>query len=150
MARFMLGLLVFILAYYGAVIFVRIFLCTPVSVYWIPNSGKCVNIRALFIADSFASLITDGAIIILPIILTWPLRLSIGKKFKVVAILGAGGIATVSNTYRICLLFTAGASTDKTTFSTRLDFAGYVRPFILDSYSDLSNMDIETVMRRLR
>jgi hypothetical protein len=150
MARFILGLLVFILAYYGAVLLVRIFLCTPVSAYWIPNSGKCVNIRALFIVDSFVSLITDGAIIILPIILTWPLRLSIGQKVKVVAILGAGGIATISNIYRICLLFTAGASTDKTTFSTRLDFAGYVRPSILDRYSDLSNMDIETVMRRLR
>jgi hypothetical protein len=150
MARFILGLLVFILAYYGAVLFVRIFLCIPVSAYWIPNSGKCVNIRALFIVDSFVSLITDGAIIILPIILTWPLHLSIAQKVKVVAILGAGGIATISNTYRICLLFTSGASTDKTTFVTRIDFAGYVRPSILDSYSDLSNMDIETVMLRLR
>lgn len=150
MARFILGLLIFILAYYGAVLFVRIFLCTPVSAYWIPNSGKCVNIRALFIVDSFVSLITDGAIIILPIILTWPLRLSIAQKVKVVAILGAGGIATVTNIYRICLLFTAGASTDKTTFATRLDFAGYVRPSIRDSYSDLSKMDIETVMLRLR
>lgn len=129
MARFILGLLVFILAYYGAVLIVRIFLCTPVSAYWIPNSGRCVDILALFIVDSFVSLITDAAIIILPIILTWPLRLSIAQKVKVVAILGAGGMATVSNIYRICLLFTSGTSTDKTTFTTRLDLAGYVRPF---------------------
>ena len=132
MGRFILGLLIFIIAYYCAVIFVRIFLCTPVSAYWRPNSGKCVNIRAVFISDSFVSLSTDGAIIILPIILTWPLRLSIAQKVKVVAILGAAGIAMISNIYRICLVFTSGISTDETVFVTRLIFAGYVCPFILN------------------
>ena len=148
MARFILGLLIFILAYYGAVILVRIFLCNPPSAYWTPNRDNCVDTRALFLVDSFVSLITDGAIIILPIVLTWPLHLSIAQKVKVVAILGAGGIATVSNIYRLCLIFTSGPSTDPTTFTTRLEFSGYVSHIILDCSSEVSDMAVKTVLLR--
>ncbi|KAJ5604843.1 hypothetical protein N7510_009997, partial [Penicillium lagena] len=124
MARFMIGLLIFILAYYTAVIFVRIFLCTPISAYWIPNTGQCVDLRALFTVDSFVSLFTDAAILVLPIVLTWSLQLRMTQKIKVVAILGAGGVATLTNVYRICLLFNSWTNLDSTTLITRVEFAG--------------------------
>jgi hypothetical protein len=122
-------LTVFMLAYYLASFFVRIFLCTPISTFWYRANGTCVNYFVLFSIDSFISLITDGAILVLPLLLAWSLHLPLSKKIKIVAILGAGGLATVTNIYRLSLMFSEGRSADQTHFWIKLLYTGYVLHF---------------------
>lgn len=116
----------FILTYYFAILFARIFLCTPISTYWNPGNGTCIDYYVVFTIDAFMSLITDGAILVLPIILAWPLHLPMSKKIRVVAILGAGGLTIVTNIYRLCLMFNEGTSDDQTRFWVKLLYTGYV------------------------
>ena len=112
-------------AYYIAVLLVRIFVCTPISAFW-NRDGKCVNLNAVLIADSFVSLITDGAILVLPIVLTWSLHLPLKKKFRVASILGVGGLTIVTNVYRLCLSLAERGTADASSYYIRLLYAGYV------------------------
>jgi hypothetical protein len=118
--RILLG---FILAYYSAILLVRVFVCTPIPAFWNGN-GSCVNLEAVFIVDSFVSLITDAAILILPIALVWNLHLPFGKKVKIAGLLGAGGLATVSNIYRLWLAFHSLATKDPTFYTIHLLYTG--------------------------
>jgi hypothetical protein len=129
MALLIRGLTAFVVLYYVVIVFVRIFMCSPASAFWDGN-GKCLNLGAIFITDSFISLITDGAILILPIILAYPLHLPLQKKIKVAAILGAGGLVTISNIYRIVLSFSdRGVMKPKSPggYAARLILTGYVQ-----------------------
>jgi hypothetical protein len=129
MALFIRLFTVFILAYYSACLLVRIFLCTPISTFWYPGHGTCVDYFVLFTIDCFVSVITDGAIIVLPLLLAWPLQMPLSRKIKIVAILGAGGLAIVTNVYRLALIFNEGRSADETLFWVKLLYAGYVITF---------------------
>jgi len=101
--------IVLLIMYYIATLLVRIFECWPISSAW-NGGGSCVNFYALFLADSFVALITDATILILPLFLAFSLHLPVAKKIKVAAILGAGGLVTIINIYRMCFEF--GSHTD--------------------------------------
>jgi len=116
---------VFVIAYYIAILLVRIFVCTPISGFW-NQDGKCVNLDAVFIADSFVSLITDGAILVLPILLTWSLHMPLKRKIKIASILGLGGLTTVTNVYRMYLAFAERGTTDVSVYIIHLLYTGYV------------------------
>lgn len=115
--------LFFTVGYYCAILLVRIFSCIPISSFWNGN-GSCVNLDAVFIVDSFVSLITDTAILVLPIILVWNLHLPLKRKVKIAALLGAGGLATVSNVYRLWLTFHSLGTKDTTHYTIHLLYTG--------------------------
>jgi hypothetical protein len=121
--RILLGLVV---AYYVAGLVVRIRFCWPPAAYWRGETDKCVNIFAVLVADSTISLITDGAILVLPLLLTWSLQMPRMQKLRIACILGAGGLATISNIYRLFLMFNEGRSEDITNFTVKLVLTGYV------------------------
>ena len=121
--RILLGLVV---AYYVAGLVVRIRICWPPAAYWRGETDKCVDIFAVFVADSTISLITDAAILVLPLLLTWSLHMPRMQKVRIACILGAGGLATISNIYRLCLMFNEGRSKDITNFFVKLLLTGYV------------------------
>lgn len=100
---FIQAFMVFLVVYYTAIISARIFGCTPISAFW-EGHGRCINLGALLIIDTFVSLITDGIILALPILLAASLHLPLKKKVRVAAILGAGGLAIVANIYRVYLV----------------------------------------------
>ena len=97
--------LVFIMLYYTIILFVKVFTCNPVRLYWEVNrhDGTCLNRSAIIVTDSVISVITDLAILIFPIVLTWTLHMSVSKKLHVIAILGAGSIAIAFSIYRLAL-----------------------------------------------
>lgn len=123
MALFIHLMTVFMILYYVAILFVHIFICRPISAFQYKNR-KCLDLVAVFISDSFVSLTTDGAILVLPIILAYPLHLPIQKKIKIAAILGAGGLATISNIYRIILSFLNLNGKAPGGYSARLIYTG--------------------------
>ncbi|KAF5580211.1 clock-controlled 8 (ccg-8) [Fusarium pseudoanthophilum] len=81
----------------------RIVNCYPIRTYWDPDvrNARCLNQRKIFFSDLSLSIVTDLVILLIPIPLTWKLRMSIGKRIKIVLLLGAGGIATALTLFRV-------------------------------------------------
>lgn len=58
-----------------AIILVCIFQCTPVQKAWAPTvPGTCINLRASFIGNAVPNILTDVAIIVLPVREVWKLQ----------------------------------------------------------------------------
>lgn len=88
--------------------------------------GKCVHFDALLISDSIISLISDASILIILIPILWSLQLPFMKKLKVAFFLGAGGIPTITNVYRLVLTIQGETSDNQTQFFLKLCLTGYV------------------------
>jgi hypothetical protein len=56
--------------------------------------GRCLDQRRIFLFGLSLAIFTDFVILLVPIPLTWSLRVPLRKKIKIMAMLGAGGIAT--------------------------------------------------------
>ncbi len=118
------------LAYYIPVLIIKIRICSPVSGLWNPNvHASCLNQRALFTADTVMSAVTDLAVLILPMPLTWSLQMPLKKKLRIMALLGAGGVATASSIVRLVLVIHLGSSADETTSFVRFNLLGYVQHY---------------------
>ncbi|KAL4887883.1 hypothetical protein BDV59DRAFT_211781 [Aspergillus ambiguus] len=106
---FVYGFTALIICYYIAIIFVKIFICWPIRAYWqdwrnAHTTQRCLNRPAVIIADSSISVVTDLAILIFPLVLSWSLHMPPSKKAGVVTILGAGCIAIGFSLYRLILV----------------------------------------------
>lgn len=115
--------------YYLIILFVKAFICTPVSAYWTKaigpdGSGTCLDRPAVLIADSLISVISDIAILVLPVVFTWPLQMRMRVKIKVVSLLGLGGIAVGFSLYRLVLLIVDGSTPDRSVFFMRVLLSG--------------------------
>ncbi|KAL5363299.1 hypothetical protein BJX96DRAFT_155506, partial [Aspergillus floccosus] len=98
-----------IICYYIAIIFAKIFICSPIHAYWqdwrnVSSTKRCLNRPAIIIADSSISVATDLAILVFPLALSWSLHMPFSKKAGVVTILGAGCIAIGFSLYRLVLV----------------------------------------------
>ncbi|KAJ5443714.1 uncharacterized protein N7458_007586 [Penicillium daleae] len=104
----------FIIAYYTVILFVKIFTCSPIHLFWDFNyhDGTCLNRSAIIITDSLVSVITDLAILIFPIVLSWKLHMPISKKLRTIVILGSGGIAVAFSINRLVLVICQRNSPD--------------------------------------
>ncbi|PVH76672.1 hypothetical protein DL98DRAFT_464679 [Cadophora sp. DSE1049] len=100
-------LIFFMLAFYIPMEFAKIFICNPISAYWDKAAhpgASCLDVKTLYFADTTVSVITDLAVLISPIPLIWGMNLSKARKFKVIALLAAGGIACVASVARLVML----------------------------------------------
>jgi hypothetical protein len=91
--------------YYIIILFIKIFTCNPIRLYWEVGHHRdfCSNRSAIIVTDSVVSVITDLAILIFPIAFTWTLHMPVSKKLQVIIVLGAGSIAVVFSIYRLAL-----------------------------------------------
>lgn len=106
---------------------VKLGMCRPVSAFWTRDPDAfCLDQQAAFIADSVISLVTDLAILILPLPLTWSLQMPLAKKLRVIGMLSAGGVATAFSVYRLVLVIKEGASQDMTIVFICIVMSGYV------------------------
>lgn len=114
----------------------KAFICQPVSAFWDPEilnrGGHCMKQTTIFVADTFFSIITDTAVLVLPIFLAASLKLSFLKRIKVIIMLGAGGVAVAVTIYRAVLVFKYQHTTNYTQDFARIIFYWYdnpLRPF---------------------
>jgi len=93
LARIIIGLM---LLYYLPSFFIKVFRCIPIHKTWdIKARGKCITTEsAIFLADCIVSLITDLAILIIPMPLVWKLQAPRRRKLRIMAVF-AGGILCV-------------------------------------------------------
>lgn len=89
-----------------AVILVTVFQCTPVSGYWnrqIP--AKCiVDDYAFFVGIAVPNILTDAAILSLPVPYIWRLRRTRSQKVALLSIFALGGFVTIISIVRLTTL----------------------------------------------
>ncbi|KAH6880454.1 hypothetical protein B0T10DRAFT_581752 [Thelonectria olida] len=91
---------------YTPVQVIKTVVCTPIHSLWNPTvrNVRCVDQRKVFFGDVALAMLTDAIILLVPIPLTWRLHMPLRKKIKIVALLGAGGVATgitIFRTYKV-------------------------------------------------
>lgn len=117
-----------LLAYYVPVLALKACICRPVSKFWRPETpGQCFDQRALILADSVISVISDVIIFTAPLPLTCNLQMRKRKKMKVAAVFSAGGLACICSAIRLIDIVKNGTSTNQTLVFMRVNLWGYVQ-----------------------
>lgn len=124
---FIYAFMAIMLAYYIPAVIVKIRLCNPISKFWDDSiEGSCMDENAIIMADAVISVTSDLIVLLLPLPLTLSLQMSIKKKMRVIAILGAGGLAVASSIIRLILIAITAKSKDTTLAFMRVNMLGYV------------------------
>ncbi|KAL1872377.1 hypothetical protein Daus18300_004347 [Diaporthe australafricana] len=110
--------------YYFSALVVKIRICWPIHAYWEGDMSKCLDQRAIIIADAIVSAVSDLVILLLPTPLTWSLQLPVRKKLRVAGILCAGGVATAFSIYRLGLVIAEGNSVNQTVVFIKVILSG--------------------------
>lgn len=121
------------LAYYIPAIIVKIRICMPVSYFWMGDKieGDCLDQNSIILADAVMSVVSDLILLILPVPLGWQLQIPLGKKMRVIGVLGAGGLACASSIVRLVMIVQEANTTDSTYSFMRINMWGYVFSFHL-------------------
>lgn len=80
-----------------AIICVSVFQCTPIEKIWDPNvPGTCINLKGSFIGNAIPNILTDVAILSLPVKIVWGLHASVVHRLSVsfVFLLGSWYVET--------------------------------------------------------
>lgn len=113
--------------YYVPVLFIKINICSPIRGFWDPSvpGTHCLNQRAIFVADTVVSAVTDLAVLLAPVPVIMAIKMSLTQKIRVYLLLGAGGVATVASFIRMYLVIQLQQSTDQTVDFVRFNLLGY-------------------------
>lgn len=94
----------------AALTFLNIFQCRPVSAGWIfptPQTAKCTDIVTLYLSSAPVNIVTDLALLILPIPILTGLRLPKKQKIILIVTFSAGIFIAVVDVVRIAYLQSA-------------------------------------------
>ncbi|WQF90334.1 hypothetical protein CDEST_15348 [Colletotrichum destructivum] len=126
--RTMIGAIVvitFLTGYTIPIVFIKALICRPVAGFWDPAiKATCYNQRAIYAADTAVSAITDMAVLLLPIPVVMNLQMSWNKRFKVIAMLGSGGLAAAASLVRAILVIKLQTSQDESVDIVRFNLLG--------------------------
>ncbi|KAH9205858.1 hypothetical protein DL95DRAFT_489589 [Leptodontidium sp. 2 PMI_412] len=88
-----------------AIIFVSCFQCTPLEKTWNPTLvGYCIDIRASFIGNAVPNILTDVAILILPMPQVWKLQTTVGQRVSLSVVFLLGSFVVFTSIYRFTTL----------------------------------------------
>ncbi|KAG9496545.1 hypothetical protein J7337_011321 [Fusarium musae] len=111
--------------YYVAMLFLKMFICRPISMFWgATTDGECFNQRVLILVDNIISLLSDIVVLLLPCPLTKKLQVGLVAKLKIVAIFGVGGIACIFSLVRLVFIIHNGESPDQTYVFLQINLTG--------------------------
>lgn len=112
----LLGIAVFMGAWMFTTVFAISFQCIPIEFNWdtkIPG-GHCINIGQLALVTSILNVLTDVAILILPLPLVWKLNVSRHRRWGLILLFGLGGGACIVGITRAGYIGNLNATTDPT------------------------------------
>ena len=92
MAFWIMGAIV--TAHYLAIILIIIFGCSPIHYFWTqaldvpgePPAGHCINFNEFFLGAGIPNIITDFALLVMPLPLVWSLQIRTTQKFALSSI----------------------------------------------------------------
>lgn len=84
-------------------LFILIFQCTPIRFFWdkTAEGGHCINGRACYFITSVILIITVIIALLLPMPLLWELKVSLGKRWKLLAAFSLGLFVVITSIYRL-------------------------------------------------
>ncbi|PVH77142.1 hypothetical protein DL98DRAFT_424172 [Cadophora sp. DSE1049] len=89
-----------------SIIMVSIFQCTPIERTWNPAiPGHCINLKASFIGNAIPNILTDVAILALPMQQVWSLHTSTMQKAQISFVFLLGSFVIFTSIYRFTTLF---------------------------------------------
>ena len=96
------GLLVFIGATWLSFTVAAMFQCTPFAFNWDKTvaSGKCFNIQAFANSSSVPNILSDIAVLILPLRTVWGLKISVGRRIGLLFIFLTGSLGLIASVVR--------------------------------------------------
>ncbi|KXJ96465.1 hypothetical protein Micbo1qcDRAFT_199277 [Microdochium bolleyi] len=99
-----------------------VFICRPLALYWDPTlPGQCGNLYALWITTGTLNILTDLAILILPMPYLYGLEIATYRKVVLIATFGVGFIVCIVSSIRLkALLGYQQADSTGTTIPTAL------------------------------
>lgn len=101
----------FVIMWVITVTFLFVFICVPVQKLWYPDlPGHCINQVGTWIANATSTIVTDLAILILPIPQIWKLQLKRSEKIALTVIFSLGFFVVFASVYRFTVLFSYRAS----------------------------------------
>ncbi|KAK4677472.1 hypothetical protein QC764_405080 [Podospora pseudoanserina] len=101
------GISAFIIAWVITITFLFIFICVPVEKLWYPHlPGRCINQVGTWIANAISTIVSDIAILVLPIPQVWKLQLRQSEKIGVTVAFCLGFFVVFASAYRTTVLFT--------------------------------------------
>ncbi|PYI34225.1 hypothetical protein BP00DRAFT_423209 [Aspergillus indologenus CBS 114.80] len=76
-----------------AIICVSVFQCAPIAKAWDPRlPGSCINLKGSFIGNAVPNIVTDVAILSLPVRVVWGLHASLTHRLSVIAVFLLGSL----------------------------------------------------------
>jgi hypothetical protein len=79
-------------AFYNVDTFLTIFACSPRENIWnkFKPGGNCINYHAVIVATGFFNIISDLAILVLPVRSVWKLQMPLRRKINISLLFGTG------------------------------------------------------------
>ncbi|KAL2064279.1 hypothetical protein VTL71DRAFT_4773 [Oculimacula yallundae] len=94
------------ISWWIAIILVSIIQCIPMEAIWNPTiKGHCINLKASFIGNAIPNILTDIAILALPMQQVWALQTSVTQKIQISFVFLLGSYVIVTSIYRFTTLF---------------------------------------------
>lgn len=82
-----------IVAWWIAIVLVCIFQCNPVHKAWLPwGEGVCINLKGSFIGNALPNILTDVAILVMPVKQVWHLHATMAQKVSLLCTFGLGSL----------------------------------------------------------
>ncbi|ORY57802.1 uncharacterized protein BCR38DRAFT_353991 [Pseudomassariella vexata] len=101
----------FVIAWVVCVTFLFVFICVPVEKLWYPDlPGHCIDQVGTWIANAASTIVTDLAILVLPIPQIWSLQLKTRQKVALTIMFGLGFFVIFASAYRFTVLFSYSAA----------------------------------------
>lgn len=95
-AAYILGSIV--VSWVIAIIFVSVFQCTPIEKTWNPTiPGTCINLKGSFIGNAIPNILTDIAILSLPVRVVWRLHASVTHRLSVMFVFLLGSLSVFTS-----------------------------------------------------
>ena len=83
--------------FYIIYFFIPIFLCFPRTKIWNPEeAGHCLDVNVLYAASSSFNMVSDIAMLSVPVYTIWKLQMSKRRKIGISAIFLTGGLSVLS------------------------------------------------------
>ncbi|KAG8164548.1 hypothetical protein KVR01_006466 [Diaporthe batatas] len=84
-----------------AIVLVCIFQCNPIYVAWEPwVAGQCIDLKGSFIGNAVPNIVTDIAILIMPVKQVWALHTQLAQKISLICTFGLGSFVLIASIYR--------------------------------------------------
>lgn len=112
--RTLWGLLVINIAHMVSVFLVVVFQCSPVHMYWdhhktdkivngqmVNGDYNCIDQASFSLSTAAIAVLTDVAILLVPIVMMWKLRMPLRRKLAVVFVLSLGWVVAIIGIVRI-------------------------------------------------